>query len=196
MPSGVERARIDPKNGLLAYDGMPDAIDEVFVAGTAPTETSLPPDVLDSGGFVMEQLGGRWGRRRSPPPKLKTCFGGSDDFLFRYCQRRSPTRALAAGSRSDSALFWEAAPRRGDRADGARRRLSCRRPCTFRCRLPRPLQVQHPAARGLLGCLVFARPWLARSRLRPPAIDRWFVRAARRPRRHAPDQPRCARRGT
>lgn len=63
VPSGIERVRIDPKNGLRAYEGMQDAMEEVFVAGTAPTETSLPPDVLDSGGFVMEQLGGL-----GPPP--------------------------------------------------------------------------------------------------------------------------------
>ena len=58
MPDGVERVRIDPKSGLRAYEGMQDAIDEVFVAGTAPTATALPPDMLDSGSFVMEQLGG------------------------------------------------------------------------------------------------------------------------------------------
>jgi penicillin-binding protein 1A len=65
VPTGVERVRIDPKNGLRAYDGMPDAVEEVFVSGTAPAQTSLPPDVLDSGGFVMEQLGGL-----GPPPPL------------------------------------------------------------------------------------------------------------------------------
>jgi hypothetical protein len=32
-----------------------------------------------------------------------------------------------------------------------------------------------PPLAALLGCLCFARPWLARSRLRAPAIDRWFV---------------------
>jgi penicillin-binding protein 1A len=58
VPEGVERVRIDPKTGLRAYEGMQDAIDEVFVTGTAPTQTALPPDMLDSGSFVMEQLGG------------------------------------------------------------------------------------------------------------------------------------------
>ena len=57
-PDGVEHVRIDPKTGLRAYEGMQDAIDEVFVAGTAPTETALPPDTLDTDSFVMEQLGG------------------------------------------------------------------------------------------------------------------------------------------
>jgi penicillin-binding protein 1A len=58
VPAGIERARIDPKTGLRAYDGMQGALDEVFVEGTAPTGTALPPDTLDSGSFVMEQLGG------------------------------------------------------------------------------------------------------------------------------------------
>ena len=57
MPSGIERVKIDPKSGLRAYDGMEGAIEEVFVAGTAPTQTSLPPDVLGSGNFMLEQLG-------------------------------------------------------------------------------------------------------------------------------------------
>jgi penicillin-binding protein 1A len=57
MPSGVERALIDRKSGLLAYEGMPDPLEEVFVSGTTPTETALPPDVVDSQAFMMEQLG-------------------------------------------------------------------------------------------------------------------------------------------
>ncbi|MGD8858733.1 MAG: PBP1A family penicillin-binding protein [Myxococcales bacterium] len=58
VPAGVEHARIDPKSGLLAYEGMEDALDEVFVEGTVPTETATPPDVLDTSSFLMEQLGG------------------------------------------------------------------------------------------------------------------------------------------
>ena len=57
-PDGVERARIDPKTGLRAYEGMQDALEEVFVAGTAPKETALPPDMLDSSKFMIDQLGG------------------------------------------------------------------------------------------------------------------------------------------
>ncbi|MCA9602222.1 MAG: PBP1A family penicillin-binding protein, partial [Myxococcales bacterium] len=48
VPSGVVTARIDPKSGLLAYDGMPDAIDEVFLEGTVPTETARSPDRVDA----------------------------------------------------------------------------------------------------------------------------------------------------
>lgn len=57
-PPGVEHVRIDPASGLRAYEDMPDAIDEVFVAGTAPTQTAPPPDIVDSKRYVMEQLGG------------------------------------------------------------------------------------------------------------------------------------------
>jgi penicillin-binding protein 1A len=57
MPAGLTLARIDPKSGKLSYDNQPDAIDEVFMDGTAPTEVATPPDVLDSGSFMMEQLG-------------------------------------------------------------------------------------------------------------------------------------------
>jgi penicillin-binding protein 1A len=57
VPSGIEHVAIDPKSGLRAYEGMPDAIDEVFVAGTAPTEMAQPKDVLDSTDFMMDQLG-------------------------------------------------------------------------------------------------------------------------------------------
>jgi penicillin-binding protein 1A len=58
MPSGVVTARIDPKSGLLAYEGMEGAIDEVFLEGTAPTETARPADLVDTNTFLMEQLGG------------------------------------------------------------------------------------------------------------------------------------------
>jgi penicillin-binding protein 1A len=57
MPGGIVVTKIDPKTGLLAYDNQPDAIDEVFLEGTAPTEVATPPDVLDTGSFMMEQLG-------------------------------------------------------------------------------------------------------------------------------------------
>ena len=58
MPSGLVLTRIDPKSGKLAYDNQPDAIDEVFIDGTVPTEMATPPDMLDTGSFMMEQLGG------------------------------------------------------------------------------------------------------------------------------------------
>lgn len=57
MPSGVVTATIDPASGLLAYEGMQEARDEVFLEGTAPTETARPPDVADPNTFLMEQFG-------------------------------------------------------------------------------------------------------------------------------------------
>jgi penicillin-binding protein 1A len=57
MPAGLVSARIDPKSGKLAYDNQQDAIDELFLEGTEPTEVATPPDVLDTGSFMMEQLG-------------------------------------------------------------------------------------------------------------------------------------------
>ncbi len=56
MPSGVIRTRIDPSSGLLAYPGQEDAIDEVFLSGTAPVEVARPPDVADPNLFMMEQF--------------------------------------------------------------------------------------------------------------------------------------------
>jgi penicillin-binding protein 1A len=58
VPRGVEHVLIDPVSGQRAYEGQTDAIDEVFVEGTAPTEVALPPGVLDSDDFMREQLGG------------------------------------------------------------------------------------------------------------------------------------------
>ena len=57
VPSGVVTARIDPRSGLLAYDGEEDAIDEVFLEGTAPTEQAPSPDTVSPDEFLMEQLG-------------------------------------------------------------------------------------------------------------------------------------------
>jgi penicillin-binding protein 1A len=57
MPAGLVSTRIDPKSGKLAYDNQPDAMDEIFLEGSEPTEVATPPDVLDTGTFMMEQLG-------------------------------------------------------------------------------------------------------------------------------------------
>ncbi len=58
MPSGITTASIDPATGLLAYEGEANAIDEVFLDGTVPTEVARRPDVADPNTFMMEQLGG------------------------------------------------------------------------------------------------------------------------------------------
>lgn len=56
-PAGVVAASIDPASGLLANPEQNDAIEEVFLDGTAPTETARAPDVADPSTFFMEQLG-------------------------------------------------------------------------------------------------------------------------------------------
>jgi penicillin-binding protein 1A len=56
MPSGLITARIDPASGLLAYEGQADAIEEVFLLGTAPVEVARPPDVADPNMYLMEQF--------------------------------------------------------------------------------------------------------------------------------------------
>ena len=52
-PTNIEVARIDPVSGLLALDEQEDAIEEDFLAGTAPTERVTPdagaPTDVDSG---------------------------------------------------------------------------------------------------------------------------------------------------
>lgn len=57
VPSGIVTAKIDPESGLLATEGAPNAVDEVFLEGTAPTEVARPPDVADPDTFLMEQFG-------------------------------------------------------------------------------------------------------------------------------------------
>jgi penicillin-binding protein 1A len=42
VPAGVTRVMIDPATGLRAYPDQKDAIEEVFVAGTEPTEVASP----------------------------------------------------------------------------------------------------------------------------------------------------------
>ena len=58
MPSGILTVRIDPATGLLAYDGMEGAVDEVFIDGTEPRETAVPPDLVSPDSFMMDQLAG------------------------------------------------------------------------------------------------------------------------------------------
>jgi len=52
-PEGIEVRSIDPATGLLAREGQPDAITEVFLAGTEPTETAPLPQPIEE--TVIEQ---------------------------------------------------------------------------------------------------------------------------------------------
>jgi penicillin-binding protein 1A len=47
VPAGVVRATIDPKTGLLARPDQEDALEEVFVVGTEPTEVAPDPAAVD-----------------------------------------------------------------------------------------------------------------------------------------------------
>ena len=79
MPSGVTRARIDPASGLLAYEGQEDAIEEVFLTGTAPVEVANSPDVADPNLFLMEQYdeeGGGASAETARPPREERVLGG------------------------------------------------------------------------------------------------------------------------
>lgn len=53
QPPGVVVERIDPESGLLAAPGATDAMDEVFVAGTQPTEQVKAPDEVNPDTLLM-----------------------------------------------------------------------------------------------------------------------------------------------
>jgi penicillin-binding protein 1A len=53
QPPGVVVQRIDPESGLLAAPGG-EAIEEVFIQGTEPTETATTPDQVDPGTILMD----------------------------------------------------------------------------------------------------------------------------------------------
>ncbi|MEW5852997.1 MAG: PBP1A family penicillin-binding protein [Myxococcota bacterium] len=44
VPEGVEHHEVDPRTGLLAAEGQTDALREVFISGTAPTERAVPAE--------------------------------------------------------------------------------------------------------------------------------------------------------
>lgn len=55
-PEGIVTAGIDPVSGLLAWEGMEGALDEVFIDGTEPTEVAVPPELIAPESFLMDQL--------------------------------------------------------------------------------------------------------------------------------------------
>jgi penicillin-binding protein 1A len=80
-PAGLVALRIDPKTGLLAYEGEEDAIEELFLQGTEPQAVSTPSAAGDGGTAVTPGAGlaesaeipateahPDAGRRRDPPP--------------------------------------------------------------------------------------------------------------------------------
>lgn len=57
LPEGLVTVRIDPATGLLAYEGMEGALDEMFIDGTEPTESAVPPDLVAPNNFLLDQAG-------------------------------------------------------------------------------------------------------------------------------------------
>ncbi len=56
-PPGIVTARIDVKTGKLAAPGVEEGvIDEVFLAGTEPTEVAPAPGEVDPATFVLDQM--------------------------------------------------------------------------------------------------------------------------------------------
>ena len=54
QPSGVVTVAVDPRTGLLPYIGQDTVLSEVFLDGTAPTETAPEPGTLDAASFLMQ----------------------------------------------------------------------------------------------------------------------------------------------
>ena len=66
VPGGVVRLMIDPASGLRAYADQKDALEEVFVSGTEPSDVAqpdagvpdaAPPSVLDAGARLDADAG-------------------------------------------------------------------------------------------------------------------------------------------
>jgi penicillin-binding protein 1A len=51
-PPGLATVTIDKRTGQLAYPDDPDTMDEVFLAGTEPTETAEPPAPSEDAGAI------------------------------------------------------------------------------------------------------------------------------------------------
>ncbi len=54
-PEGIITAAIDPASGMRAYEGMAQAVDEVFIEGTEPVQTAIPPELVSPDSFLFEQ---------------------------------------------------------------------------------------------------------------------------------------------
>jgi penicillin-binding protein 1A len=52
-PAGLVALRIDPRTGLLAYEGEEDAIEELFLQGTEPQTVSTPSAATPDGGTAV-----------------------------------------------------------------------------------------------------------------------------------------------
>jgi penicillin-binding protein 1A len=56
-PNGIVTASIDPATGLLSYPGQTDAVEEEFLDGTVPAETSTPDAGAPEPGVIEGETG-------------------------------------------------------------------------------------------------------------------------------------------
>jgi penicillin-binding protein 1A len=71
-PEGIVTKRIDPVTGKLAYEGADNAIDEIFLTGTEPTDIAEPP--VEAGAPL-----GPDGGVLAPLPAPGVLDGGTED---------------------------------------------------------------------------------------------------------------------
>ena len=70
VPAGLSRVMIDPATGLKAYPDQQDAMEEIFLAGTEPTEAASPDagtDSADAGAPATTDTGGHGAANAGDP---------------------------------------------------------------------------------------------------------------------------------
>lgn len=67
QPEGVVSVLIDPNSAMLAYEGMPGAVNELFLTDAVPVQSVLPPDAADPNVFLLDQMARQMG---DPEPML------------------------------------------------------------------------------------------------------------------------------
>lgn len=70
-PPGVVHVQIDPKTGLRAYDGQPDAKDELFSLDAVPKEVAPRPDEATLEGYILTNS-------EATPTEERRDFSGDD----------------------------------------------------------------------------------------------------------------------
>lgn len=99
-PPGIQLERIDPNSGLLASFDQPDAIEEVFLPGTAPTEAAPNYDSADAG------VGSNPGPLAPPTDALPSVGGDKPS----EGSETPPAEPAAAGSPPDDSTQAPMAP--------------------------------------------------------------------------------------
>jgi penicillin-binding protein 1A len=76
-PVGLSVVKIDPESGLRAWDGQENALDEIFLAGTEPTETAVQGEAGGMGGMGA----GAGGAAADSVPAIPGGVGGAPSTL-------------------------------------------------------------------------------------------------------------------